>query len=84
MRYVLLDMSGAQRASVSSEEEMLEILDAMQVDGYDLTQLFISRFDDRGSKLGANIAHNWRPWRHLQDRRRLAAQARDARRPRRP
>ena len=79
MRYVLVDMSGAERTSVSSEEEMLEVLDALQIDGYDLTQLFISRYDDRGSKVGASIAHNWRPWRRVQDLRRLAARERDAR-----
>ncbi len=83
MRFVLFDMSGAERARVSTEEELLEVLDALQIDGYDLTQLFISRFDDRGAKLGASIAHNWLPWRKRQDQRRLAAQARDARRPRR-
>jgi hypothetical protein len=79
MRYVLVDMSDAQLASSASEEELLEVLDALQVDGYDLTQLFITRYDDRGSKLGASIAHNWRPWRLLQDRRRIAAAERDKR-----
>jgi hypothetical protein len=83
VRYMLCDMSGAARNYVSTEEEMLEVLDALYIDGYDLTQLFISRYDDEGSKLGASIAHNWLPWRHLQDQRRLAAQARDERRRRR-
>ena len=85
MRYILCDMTGTARGSVSTEEEMLEVLDALYIDGYDLMQLFISRYDDDGSKLGASIAHNWLPWRHLQDQRRLAAQARDERtRPPRP
>jgi hypothetical protein len=79
MRYMLCDLTGAAKAYVSAEEEMLEVLDALHLDGYDLTQLFISRYDDEGSKLGASIAHNWLPWRHLQDQRRLAAQARDKR-----
>jgi hypothetical protein len=79
MRYMLCDLTGEATAYASAEEEMLEVLDALQLDGYDLTQLFISRYDDDGSKLGASIAHNWLPWRRLQDQRRLAAQARDKR-----